>query len=215
MHGFASGPESQKGRALAAYFGERHGIELARLDGRVPSFEHLRLSAIIATIRDAVGGPDDRAVAFGSSLGGLAVARAAERDARICAVVLLAPAFRMIERWQQRLGDEAWRRWQTSGWLEVDDHARGGTGCVDFELTHDVERVDARGDGWPDVRVPTLVVHGRRDEVVDPRLSREWAADKRHVRLLELDDGHDLVASLPLIAAEAERFLAPFLGALA
>jgi hypothetical protein len=168
MHGFASGPESQKGRALAAYFGERHGIELARLDGRVPSFEHLRLSAIIATIRDAVGGPDDRAVAFGSSLGGLAVARAAERDARICAVVLLAPAFRMIERWQQRLGDEAWRRWQTSGWLEVDDHARGGTGCVDFELTHDVERVDARGDGWPDVRVPTLVVHGRRDEVVDP-----------------------------------------------
>ena len=211
MHGFASGPGSKKGTALAAHFARRHGIDLLRLDGRVPSFEQLRLSAIIATIRGAIGGPADRAVAFGSSLGGLAVARAAEQDARICAAVLLAPAFRMIERWRRRLGEEAWRRWQTSGWLEVDDHARGGTSRVGFDFARDAERVDARGGGWPDVRVPTLVIHGRRDEVVDPELSRAWVAGKRHVRLVELDDGHDLVDSLPVIAAEIERFLAPFL----
>jgi len=212
MHGFASGPESHKGRALAAHFSGRHGVDLARLDGRVPSFEHLRLSAIVATIRGSIGGPSDRAVVFGSSLGGLAAARAAEEDARVCALVLLAPAFRLAERWRLRLGEEAWRAWQTTGWLEVDDHAKGGTSRVDFDFVRDAEAIDARSGPWPDVRVPTLVIHGQRDDVVDPDLSRAWAAGKRHVHLVEVDDGHELVASVPRIAAEAERFLSPFLG---
>ena len=212
MHGFASGPRSAKGVALAAHYAAQHGVELELLDGRVPSFEHLRLGAIIEVIRGAIGGPRDRAVVFGSSLGGLAAARAAEEDPRICALVLLAPAFRFAERWPARLGADAWRRWQETGWLEVDDHASGGAGRVDFEFARDAARIDARSGGWPDVRVPALVLHGTGDEVVDPALSRTWAAGRRHVRLVELDDGHDLVASLPRITAESERFLAPLLG---
>ena len=212
MHGFASGPQSHKGTWLAGHFAERHGIDLVQLDGRVPSLEHLRLSAIIAAIRAGIGGPAGRAVVFGSSLGGLASARAAEQDPRICALVLLAPAFRMVERWRQRLGEGAWRDWEQSGWLEIDDYATGGKSRVDFEFTRDAERVDAPGDGWPDVRVPTLILHGRRDDTVDIELSRSWAAGKRHVRLVELDDGHALTDSMPTIAAEAERFVAPLLG---
>ncbi|HEU4535605.1 MAG TPA: hypothetical protein VFS00_15865, partial [Polyangiaceae bacterium] len=64
---------------------------------------------------------------------------------------------------------------------------------------------------FPDVRVPCLIVHGRRDDVVDVELSRRWAAGKPHVRLVEVDDGHELTASLDLIVREADAFLAPFL----
>ena len=74
--------------------------------------------------------------------------------------------------------------------------------------------MDGRSGGWPDVRVPTLIVHGARDDVVEPEVSRLWAAGKRHVRRIETDDDHTLGASIPLIATESEQFLAGFLARL-
>ena len=50
LHGFASSPESAKARALAEHYAAR-GIDLERLDLRLPSFEHLRLSAIVEHVR--------------------------------------------------------------------------------------------------------------------------------------------------------------------
>jgi pimeloyl-ACP methyl ester carboxylesterase len=182
---------------------------MERLDLRVPSLEHLRLSAMIRTVRDAIGGPSDRAVVMGSSLGGLTAARVAAEDPRVCALVLLAPAFRFAESWRRRIGPEGCRRWEAEG-LEIHDYARDRPARVDYGFLTDADAVESRGA--PDVRVPTLIVHGRRDETVDVAVSREWAAGRRNVRLVETDDGHELKASLPLIKAEADRFLAPFLG---
>jgi pimeloyl-ACP methyl ester carboxylesterase len=211
LHGFASGPGSAKGVALSARFA-RLGVTLERLDLRQPSLERLRLSAMMATVEAAIGGPRDRAVLFGSSLGGLTAARVAERDPRVCALVLLAPAFRFIERWPARLGEAAWRAWRESGWLEITDYASQRPARVDFGFTEDAGAIDAGSDGWPDVRVPTLVVHGQHDPVVDVALSRRFAAGKRHVRLIEADDGHELAASIDLIFDEARAFLRPLLG---
>ena len=209
LHGFASGPGSAKGRALAAHYAAR-GISMERLSLRVPSFEQQRLSAMIAEVRARIGGPRDRAVVFGSSLGGLTACRAAEDDPRVCALVLLAPAFRLVERWRMRIGEAEWDAWRTTGWRAIDDYAERRPSRVDFAFVEDAERADAGGGGWPDVRVPTLIVHGVDDEVVDIDLSREWAAGKRHVRLVEVADGHELGASVPRIAAEADAFLAAF-----
>jgi hypothetical protein len=203
LHGFASGPSSKKGLAFAAHFAAR-GIAIERLDLRVPSFEHLRLSAMIEAARAAIGGPGERAVVLGSSLGGLTAARLAERDPRVRALVLLAPAFQLARRWRDALGDdfEAWRR---TGWREVHDHTTGGVARVDFGFVEDAAAIDV---GFPDVAVPTLILHGRHDDAVPIERSRDFAAGRPHVRLIELDDGHELVASLPALLAEAERFLA-------
>ena len=43
---------------------------------------------------------------------------------------------------------------------------------VDFGFAEDALAIDA---GPPDVRVPTLIVHGTRDDVVDVAGSRAWA----------------------------------------
>ena len=217
LHGFASGPESSKGRALAAHF-EAKGLHLERLNLRVPSFEHLRLSAMIEETRNRISGQGsgegkgdrDRAVLFGSSLGGLTAARVAEEDPRVSALVLLAPAFRIIERWRMRLGDDAWGHWRTTGWLATEDYGEKRMSRVDYAFAEEAEAIDARSDGWPDVRVPTLIVHGVNDPIVDVNLSRTWAHGKRHVRLVEVDDGHELGASIDRIKAESDRFLTPF-----
>lgn len=198
-HGFASGPGSTKGLAFERHFAAR-GIEIERLNLRVPSFEHLRLSSMIATVQAAI---DDAAIVIGSSLGGLTAARVAERDDRVRALILLAPAFGIAERWREMLGAEL-EAWRTTGWREVVDYTTGGTARVDYGFFEDAAETDV---GDPDVRVPTLILHGTGDETVPIDRSRAFARGRANVRLVELDDGHELVASLPTLLADSEAFL--------
>ncbi|MBX3156728.1 MAG: alpha/beta fold hydrolase [Deltaproteobacteria bacterium] len=210
LHGFASGPNSTKGLGFDRHFAAR-GIAIERLNLRVPSFEHLRLSEMIATTRAALGSDRDRAIVIGSSLGGLTAARTAELDARVIALILLAPAFQIYDRWRTSLGDDAWAAWQRTGWREVHDYTTQQPARVDHGFAEDLARVDA---GFPDVRVPTLILHGTGDDVVPVAGSHRFAAQAGpHVRVIELDDGHELAASLPRLLAEADAFLAPWLSA--
>jgi pimeloyl-ACP methyl ester carboxylesterase len=211
LHGFASGPGSHKGLSVCNHYDMR-GVAVDRLNLRVPSFEHLRLSAMISTTRAAIGGQSDRAVLIGSSLGGLTAARVAEQDARVCALVLLAPAFRLVERWRMRLGAAAWEAWQKTGWLATEDYEEKHPSRVDYGFAVDAETADSKGGGWPDVRVPVLIIHGKDDAVVDINLSRAYKRNRRHVRLVEVNDGHELAGSIDVILREADAFLAPFLG---
>ena len=211
LHGFASGPFSKKGVTLAEHYARR-GVALERLNLRVPQFEHLRFSAMVETTRAAIGGPGERAVLMGSSLGGLTAAQVAAGDPRVAALVLLAPAFRLLTRWRERLGAAGWQSWEQTGWLETTDYTTGKPGRVDFGFIADLQAQGPAVDaGFPDVRVPTLILHGQKDEVVDIAASRAFAAGKSHIRLVELDDGHELVASLPRIMEEADEFLRPWL----
>jgi uncharacterized protein len=205
LHGFASSPSSAKAVAFADHYGKR-GIPIDRLDLRVPSLEHLRLAAMFDVVQQAIGGAHDRAVVFGSSLGGLTAARVAERDPRVTALVLLAPAFLLIDRWRALPG---WDEWQRTGWREIHDYATNRPTRLDFGAAEEAMAIDV---GYPDVRVPTLIVHGVHDDAVPIEISRTFAQGKRHVRLVELDDGHDLIASLPRLLDEADRFLTPWLG---
>lgn len=207
LHGFASGPRSKKGVTFAEHFAAK-GVDIDRLDLRVPSFEHLRLSQMIDVAQRALGEPRERAVVIGSSLGGLTAARLAERDARVTGLVLFAPAFQLVERWRVALGD-GFTEWERTGWREVLDYTTGKPARVDFGFVEDARAVDI---GFPDVRVPTLIIHGIHDDVVPIDHSRRFAQGKRHVRLVEVDDGHELVASIPRLLSEAEAFLAPWLG---
>jgi len=203
LHGFGSGPQSHKGVAFANHFAER-GVTVERLDLRVPSLPHLRLSAMLEVTKAALG---DHTVLFGSSLGGLTAARLAERDPRVVALVLLAPAFQLVARWRATLGP-AWDDWQRTGWREVLDYTTGKQVRVDHGFVEDVAAIDV---GFPEVRVPTLILHGTEDDVVPVRHSRIFAAGRSNVRLVELADGHELVASLPRLLTEAEAFVAPWL----
>ena len=202
-HGFASGPLSKKGVAVREHLARR-GLSVELLDLRVPSPTGLRLSRMIEVVLGAIGDAD-RVLAVGSSLGGLTVAHAAERDPRIAAVLLLAPAFRVAERWRKRMGEDEWAKWERDRVFTYEDHATGGTLDVDFGFIEDAGAIDT---GWPDVRVPTTIIHGTNDETVDPELSRTYAASRPNVRLLEVEDDHQLLRSLDVICAEIDRAIA-------
>lgn len=203
LHGFGSGPSSYKGVAFTEHYAAK-GIAIERLNLRVPSFEHLRVSHMIDAAQAALGDPGDTAIVFGSSLGALTASRLAARDARVTRLVLLAPAFRLIARWREMLGPEL-DVWRETGWREFTDYTTKQMARIDFGFMEDAALVEADGD--PDVRVPTLIVHGTNDETVPVEHARRFAAGRANVELIEVDDGHELIASLPRILAESDRFL--------
>ena len=197
LHGFGSSPAAKKGHAFTEYFAPR-GIRFERLDLRVPSPAHLRLSAMIETAQAKVG---DRAIVVGSSLGGLTAARLAEREPKVGAVVLLAPAFQLAKRWRETL--PSFNDWVTTGFRTVTS-SDGSVNELDYGFIEDVEAIDV---GFPDVRCPTLIFHGRHDEAVPFEHSEKFVATHPNARLFELDDDHELLRSLPVMLPEAERFI--------
>lgn len=209
-HGFASGPLSKKGVAVRDHLAAR-GLTVHLLDLRVPTPTSLRLSRMIDVV---LAGVEERTLVIGSSLGGLTCARAAERDPRIVGAVLMAPALRFADRWRDRMGVVEWDKWRREGTYRYDDHATGGSLDVDFGFLEDVAQVDGGGadwpvqpSAWPDVTVPTTIIHGVRDDVVDPWLSRTWSATRANVSLVEVDDDHQLLSSIPVILREIDRML--------
>jgi pimeloyl-ACP methyl ester carboxylesterase len=203
LHGFASSAASKKGVAVAA---RMQGVmDVERLDLRVPSLERLDFGAMVAKARAAIDGP---VWLVGSSLGGLTAARVAALDDRVLGLVLMAPAFGFGERWKARLGEDGWRRWMDEGWLTVHDHATGGETRVHADFARGVLEWDRDDGGYPAVTVPARVFHGVLDDVVPVDASRRWAAAQRDATVVELDDGHDLVASLPVILDGIEAFTA-------
>ena len=56
-----------------------------------------------------------------------------------------------------------------------------------------------------DVRQPTLILQGLRDESVDYRVVEQFAAARPNMHLTLLDDEHQLMASLPRICSRFQR----------
>ena len=204
LHGFASGPMSRKGQALAERLARR-GVELRLPDLNRPSFSRLTVTGALEAVDELVeSGPRHAAWRFiGSSFGGYVAARWAElRPERVARLLLLCPGFDLPSRWPDLLGADELARWERDGALLLPDGA-GRPTPVHWGFVQDVRRHPP----VPEVPCPTRIVHGTRDEVVPVEGSRRYAADRSGVELVEVDDDHALLESLDTIAVQAEAFL--------
>jgi pimeloyl-ACP methyl ester carboxylesterase len=208
LHGFASGPSSHKARVLSARFAAL-GISMTipDLTPGEDGFERSSPSSMLEVAQAALGaGPPPHAI-VGSSLGGYLAALIAARDPSIERLVLMAPAFRLFERWSARLTPAELADWRASG-LETMHFASGRHRRIGWQFFEDATRYPA----FPEVRVPTLCIAGTRDDTVPFADVDTFAARTPSARLVAVDDAHDLAASLDRIFDEARAFLAPFTG---
>ena len=209
LHGFASSPASSKAAFLQRRFAAR-GVPFHCPDLNRPDFSTLTATRMIERTAALVASLEAGPVAlFGSSLGAFVALQVAERaraETRrpITRLVLLAPALDFGRRPVGGLGAAGMARWRDTGWWELTHHASGEPARVHYELFRDARRYDAFAAGRP---VPTLVLQGRRDEVVDPGMVSRYAAARPHVTLVMLDDDHQLGASLERVWSESARFL--------
>jgi len=145
----------------------------------------------------------ERVDLIGSSLGGyLAALYAARHPEAVRRLVLLCPGIDMTRRWPVLFGAPAMTRWRAEGRLVL-PNARGEPVPVHWGFLEDaLDHV-----AIPHPACPTLIIHGTRDAVVPIESSRAWVTALPNARLIEVDDDHELIASLPLIADETLRFL--------
>jgi pimeloyl-ACP methyl ester carboxylesterase len=184
LHGFASSPAS--GKALA-FQSALKTLEVPALDGG--DFEHLTISGQLALIEGLLHGEPARLI--GSSMGGYLASLYASRHPEVSRLVLLAPAFGFIPRWQGKTS------------LEVFHHGTGTIRRVHEGLIADALQYPAT----PDFNQPALIFHGLHDDIVPIHYSRSFAATHPNAQLIEMESDHGLLDVLEKLVADALPFL--------
>ena len=185
LHGFASSPQSGKAQFFKRKLNsEGIEVEIPRLDGG--DFERLSITNQLEIIDQTVAGRP--AVLFGSSLGGYLAALYAARHPEIERLVLLAPAFQFPSRWRQRYSVEELARWKLDGSVPVFHYGENRELRLGYQLIED----SARYEEEPDVRQPTLIFHGTKDDVVPASVSQTFVSTHPNAELHLLNSGHEL-----------------------
>ena len=205
LHGFASSPASSKAMFLKNRL-LAHGVEFHCPDLNHPDFSTMTVSRMVEKVQAIIEKlPKGRVVLCGSSLGAFVALHATERVSRqIDRMILLAPAFDFGRRPVGDLGVEGMARWKDEGWWTFTHYATEKPQPVHYELFRDAEEYDSFG---VDNVVPTLIVQGRYDVVVESAMVERFSTTRSHVDLVMVDDDHQLGASLERIWGETARFL--------
>lgn len=201
LHGFLSGPNSTKGQYFEHNFSSI-GATVHQPDLVADDFQGLTITGQLAVL-DAAVRKLKPVMLVGSSLGGyLAALYAARNSTRVSSLVLLAPAFGFARHWAAQLGEVEMSAWRKQGVRFVDDHGDKGNLPIGYQLYEDALQYE----NFPDVKQPTLVFHGRMDDVVSPELSTEFALKKVNVELHLLDSNHRLLDVIETIWKQVEVF---------
>lgn len=208
LHGFASSPGSHKANLfrerLSAYDVNYHIPDL-----NVPSFERLTLTAMLERVAQTVEAlPEGPVYLIGSSMGGLTALHFVDRHGagvarRVERLMLLAPAFDFSANRRREMGDDWLAQWRAAGSLPYYHHAYGEERPVHVGLAEDILTYDSYAT---DVPLPTFIVHGQRDETVDPQQSVRYAEHRPHVTLHLVASDHQLLDQTDFIAGQIIAF---------
>lgn len=191
----------------ARYFDERLvgcGITPAIPDLNTPAFKEMTLTRQIERVGSLLEVSDD-CVIIGSSMGGLVATLSATRFPSVKALILLAPGFGIEKRWGDLVDPAKRNTWKQEGAIEVYHYATERSEQLSYSFVEDLESYSTRNIS---VSIPTLILHGIHDDVVPVGESRNFIKQNPdHAKLVELDDGHQLVDTLPTIWTSSHDFL--------
>ncbi|GAP98149.1 hypothetical protein NIES2104_47020 [Leptolyngbya sp. NIES-2104] len=127
---------------------------------------------------------------IGSSFDGLTAAWIAQQCEQVDRIVLLAPAFNYLNHWLPTFAPAQLEKWRSGQAIMIYQYGTGGSLPLNYDIISDLERYDENELQKP---IPTLVVHGIRDETIPIEQSRSYARARSWVELIELDSDHSLV----------------------
>lgn len=195
LHGFASTPESAKAMYLRDRFAALN-ISLEVPDLNQGDFSHLTISRQIAQIESLFPTDDAPVTLIGSSLGGLTSSWLSQKHSQVQRLVLLAPALGFLSYWLPKLGTQQLHQWETLGYLPVYHYGEKRSLPLHYKFVEDARQYQGEQLLRP---VPTLILHGRYDEVIPIATSHAYTSIRPWVQLIELDSDHGLTDVMPQI----------------
>jgi len=195
LHGFASSPLSAKALYVRDRFSSLN-IPLSIPDLNQDDFSRLTLTRQLEQVAAEFPSDGIPVTLIGSSLGGLTSAWVAQKYPQVQRLVLLAPAFGFLSHWLSKLGEEQLQRWQIEQYLSVYHYGEKRSLPLHYQFLLDAAQYQDEQLQRP---IPTLILHGREDEVIPISASQEFASQRPWVELIALDSDHALVNVLPEI----------------
>lgn len=189
LHGFGSGPRSEKGLELGRRLADcTASFAIPDLDGG--DFTTLTMEAMRNRVQEACPS-DGPIVLIGSSMGGyLAAWLACGRILpNLAGIVLIAPAFGFTTRWADIIGPDGVEAWKRSGSREFFHYGQQRNLPLGAQF---IASCEALPELPGDPVVPCAIVHGRGDQTVDHAASMRYAAAHPAVELHLVQGDHRL-----------------------
>ena len=202
LHGFASSPESRKARDLSDRFAKLN-IPLGIPDLNQGDFTNLTLTRQIQQVEATFPPPSTPVTLIGSSFGGLTAAWLGQTHTQVERLVLLAPAFGFLSHWLPRLGFDQVQQWKSEGFLPVYHHGAEKMLPISYQFAEDAAQYR---ESEIQRSVPTLIIHGTKDEVIPVESSIEFAKTRPWVQLIQLDSDHGLTDATDTIWQAIQQF---------
>lgn len=202
LHGFASSPRSNKAIYLSDRFAQRE-INLQSPDLNQADFSHLTITRQLNQVAAELPPPPTCVTLIGSSLGGLTAAWLGQKHLQVQRLVLLAPAFEFLAHWLVHLEQSQLQQWQAEKYLSVYHYGEKRSLPLHYEFVLDAAQYQEAQLLRP---IPTLILHGRQDEVIPIGASRKFAQNRPWVQLIELESDHSLGNVLPQIWQSIQTF---------
>jgi uncharacterized protein len=188
LHGFASSPNSTKARDIGDRFAKIQ-TKLKIPDLNAGDFSQLTITRQIAQVAAEFSNDSTPVTLIGSSLGGLTAAHLGQKYLQVERLVLLAPAFGFLSHWLPKLGDEEVQRWQQEKYIMVYHYGEERSIPLNYNFVTDAAQYQEK---FLQRSIPTLILHGKKDEVIPIEASRDFARYRSWVELVELDSDHAL-----------------------
>ena len=199
LHGFASGPGSNKAKAFKKRFDEL-GISIHVPDLQQGDFKNLTLTGQIELVQGIIDKKKDKKFGLiGSSMGGYLASLIAQTRESVQALFLMAPGFNFLNRWRKKLDISK----TTDELIPVFHYRYNKEVRLNTYLFRDAETWES----LPlDRKIPTFIVHGLHDETIDIEESRNFVREKSFCSLKELDSDHGLLSCIDSIIEDSLGF---------
>ena len=203
LHGFASGPGSQKACIFKDHFEKAH-LSITIPDLQQGDFKNLTMTKQVSLVQSIINGkPDVDFVLIGSSMGAYIAALLAETQKEVKALYLMAPGFNFLNRWMEAMGWDKNSFASTPDFIRVFHYGYNKEVNLNTELFHDA----IKWESMPLTRnIPTRIVHGLHDETVNIRESRNFSELCPWCYLVELDSDHGLLSSIDWVVSDCIEF---------
>jgi uncharacterized protein len=188
LHGFASSPNSNKAQNIGDRFSQIQ-TKLKIPDLNAGDFSKLTITRQITQVAAEFSHDSTPVTLIGSSLGGLTAAHLGQQYLQVQRLVLLAPAFGFLSHWLPKLGNQEVQRWQQEKYIMVYHYGEEQSIPLSYDFVTDAAQYQEQLLQRP---IPTLILHGKKDEVIPIEASRDFARWCPWVELVELDSDHEL-----------------------